>query len=267
MISLTAVVTDGTDAPWTTLAYHPGAGGWASYSKATVAHHAAPITPFDASLGYDARNSQAAAYAQRALNQLLLRFPDLPLILFVDGVGCRVMWRGLANKSLGLAEATALPHLALGNADPGQVALVRVITNEDGRELPQPVRASNPRTEDASELVPASTKLHRLATSSANAYYLINRSRTDQSFDFATRDGHRKTRFDTAAQPNVLRTPWHAMTCTEFVIIDPGQWTVDQLAALSARLCGHPLAWDGRTSRPIPLHLAYQILKDHPGRT
>ncbi len=268
MISLAAIVTDGIDAPWTTLAYHLDAGGWAAYPEATVAHHAGPISPFDAALSFDARNAKAAAYAQRALNQLLVRFPDIPLVLFVDGFGCRAPWPGLANKTLGLTEPGALPHLGLGNAEPGQVALVRVITNDDEQELPQPVRATGARVEDdTSGFVPASTKLHRLAVSKADAYYLINRSRTDQSYDFAVRDGHRKTRFDIADQPRVLRTAWHAMTCTEFTILDTGDWTADQLAALAARLCGHPLAWDGRTARPIPLHLARQIIDDHPDRT
>ncbi|MFG1780620.1 RNaseH domain-containing protein [Micromonospora sp. NPDC049051] len=31
-------------------------------------------------------------------------------------------------------------------------------------------------------------------------------------------------------------------------------------------MCGHSLAWDGRTARPAPVHLARQILEDHPGR-
>jgi hypothetical protein len=268
MISLAAIVTDGTDAPWITLAYHLDAGGWASYPQAAVAHHAGPISPFDAALSFDARNARAAAYAQRALNQLLVRFPDIPLVLFVDGVGCRALWPGLANKKLGLTEPGALPHLSLGNAEPDQVALVRVITSDDDQELPQPVRATGARVEDdSSGFVPASTKLHRLAASKVDAYYLVNRSRTDQAYDFAVRDGHRKTRFDIAEQPRVLRTPWHAMTCTEFTILDTGDWTADQLAALAARLCGHSLAWDGRTARPIPLHLARQILDDHPDRT
>jgi hypothetical protein len=268
MISLAAVVTDGTDRPWTTLAYHLDAGGWASYAQATVAHHAGPISPFDATLGYDARNARAAAYVQRALNQLLVRFPDIPMVLFVDGVGGRALWPGLANKNLGLTEPGALPHLGLGSAEPGQVALVRVVSSDDDQVLPQPVRATGPHVEDeTSGFVPASTKLYRLAASKKDAYYLINRSRTDQAYDFAVRDGHRKTRFDIAEQPRVLRTPWHAMTCTEFTILDAGSWSTDQLAALAARLCGHPLAWDGRTARPIPLHLARQVLDDHPDRT
>jgi hypothetical protein len=57
------------------------------------------------------------------------------------------------------------------------------------------------------------------------------------------------------------------MTCTEFVILDSGSFTVEQLAAMSARLCGHPIAWDGRTNKPAPVHLAFQILDDHPQRT
>jgi hypothetical protein len=57
------------------------------------------------------------------------------------------------------------------------------------------------------------------------------------------------------------------MTCTEFTVLDAARWSSDQLAALAARLCGHPLAWDGRTSFPIPVHLARQVIDDHPDRT
>jgi hypothetical protein len=57
------------------------------------------------------------------------------------------------------------------------------------------------------------------------------------------------------------------MTCTEFAVVDAATWTSSQLGALSARLCGHPLIWDGRTSRPLPLHLARQVIQGHPDRT
>ncbi len=267
MISLAAIVAHGVDAPWEALAYHPGAGGWRPYPEAVAAHHADVLTPFGNDLSYTARTAKAAEYAHRALNQLLIRHPGLPVVLFADGAGCRGLWPGIANRALGLTAAGALPHLSLANADDRQVALVRVITSDDN-ELPQPVRAIAAVDDDAGDaFVPASTKLYKLTSSKAAAYYLINRSRTDQAYDWDVRDSHRKTRFGVPDNPKALRTPWHAMTCTEFTIIDPGTWAGDHLAALSARLCGHPLAWDGRTCRPIPLHGARQIIEDHPDRT
>jgi len=185
--------------------------------------------------------------------------------LFADGVGCRTLWPGLANKKLGLRGEGSLPHIGLANADEKQVALVRVITSDDG-EVPRPARAGE-LEDGVEEFVSASTKLYRLATSKTAAYYLVNRSRMDQAYDWAVREGHRRTRFEVADKPPVLSSPWHGMTCTEFTIIDKATWTGDQLAALGARMCGHPLAWDGRTSRPIPLHLARQMVEDHPDRT
>ncbi len=265
MISLAAVVARGTDTPWESLAYHPRVGGWRPYPEALAAYHASELTPFGKELSYQARTSQAAAYAQRALNQILIRYPELPVVLFVDGVGCRTLWPGLTNKKLGLQGEGSLPHIGLANADDGQVALVRVITSDDG-EMPRPARAQ-PVGADADGFVSASTKLYRLATSKAAAYYLVNRSRMDQAYDWAVRAGHRQTRFDVADNPFTLSSAWHAMTCTELTIIDKASWSDDQLAALGARTCGHPLAWDGRTSRPIPLHLARQMVEDHPDRT
>jgi hypothetical protein len=265
MITLAAVVADGTDTAWECLAYHPGVGGWRPYPEALAAYHAAELTPFGKELSYEARTSQAAKYAQRALNQILIRYPGLPVVLFADGVGCRTLWPGLTNKKLGIRDEGSLPHIGLANADDGQVALVRVITSDDG-EVPRPARAGE-LGPSVDEFVSASTKLYQLATSKAAAYYLVNRSRMDQAYDWAVREGHRKTRFDIADNPSVLSAAWHGMTCTEFTVIDKGSWTDDQLGALGARMCGHPLAWDGRTSRPIPLHLARQMVEDHPDRT
>jgi hypothetical protein len=272
-ISLAAMVSNGCDNPWTTLAYHPAAGGWRPYPEAVAAHHADVLTPFDRRLSYQARTQQAAEYAHHALNQLLIRYPDLPIVLFVDGAGCRGLWPGLANRTLGLTTIGDLPHLGLPNATDGQIAVVRIVTHTDN-ELPQPVRATTGAgtpddleaidNEDA--FVPASTKLYKLATAKAAAYYLVNRSRTDQAFNAAVRHGHRRTRFDPGLTAAGLRTPWHSMTCTELLVVDRATWTEDQLAALGARLCGHPLAWDGRTSRPAPLHLARQTIEDHPDR-
>jgi hypothetical protein len=277
MVSLAAMVSNGCDDPWTTLAYHPAAGGWRPYPVAVAAHHADVLTPFDRSLSYEARTRQAAQYAQRALNQLLIRYPDLPIVLFLDGMGCRGLWQGLANRALGLATIGDLPHLGLPNASDGQIAVIRIITHTDN-ELPQPVRATTTGAGTPDELeamddheeddafVPASTKLYKLASAKAAAYYLVNRSRTDQAFKASVRHSHRKTRFDPGLSATALRTPWHSMTCTELLVVDSADWTNDQLAALGARLCGHPLAWDGRTSRPAPLHLARQIIEDHPER-
>jgi hypothetical protein len=275
MVSLAALVTDGTDAPWQTLGYHPDAGGWSSYREANLAHHATAISPFRDTLGWSARIQAAGDYTRRALNQLLLRYSGWPMVLLVDGVGGRTVWSGLANRQLGYTAPGALPHLDLANADDLQVGLVRVITNDDD-VLVQPVRATvkaslateaDDEGDDTDAFVPASTKLYRLAGSCRDVYYLVNRSRTDQAYDFDVKASHRKTRFDIADNPRTLATAWHAMTCTEFTVLDAARWSSDQLAALAARLCGHPLAWDGRTSFPIPVHLARQVIDDHPDRT
>jgi hypothetical protein len=263
MVSLAAVVTDGSGRPWESLGYHPAAGGWSSYRVTTAAYHAGSVSPLPAGLEQEARRRQAAAYVRHALDQLLVRYPSIPVVVFVDGVGCRLLWAGLANKTLGLARPGALPHLGLANATNQQMALVRVVTDSD--ELFQPVRADDGELDETDGFVPASTKLHRLGDS--RAYYLVNRSRTDQAFETAARASHRQTRFEIADRPRILAAAWHAMTVTEFTVIDPGCWTTDQLGVLGGRLCGHPLAWDGRTSRPIPLHLARQAVEDHPHRT
>ncbi|GGL20771.1 RNaseH domain-containing protein [Nocardia jinanensis] len=265
MISVAATVTNGDDQPWTVFGYHPDAGGWKPYQLTTTKHHATTISPFAPSTTSASRDRHAAAYVRRALDQALLKFPDLPVVLYLNGVGCRSLWQGLANRTLGIDNPDGLPHFGLANADDRSIGVVRVITNDDG-ELFQPVRPST-GTPSERPSVGVSTKLHKLPSTRRDVYYLVNQSRSDQAFNTNVRAGGSKTRFEVEEDPRVLATPWPALTCTEFTILDHGQWTADQLGALSARLCGHPLVWDGRTSRPIPLHLARQALQDHPDRT
>ncbi|MEU8001072.1 RNaseH domain-containing protein [Catellatospora sp. NPDC049111] len=261
MISLTALVTDGKDRPWQMLGYHPLAGGWNDLAVAIAAHHGTRLTAFD-QRDKDQRDQAAGEYGERALNQLRIRYPDIPIVIFVDGYGSRNVWKGLANKHQGMRDPGALPHLSMPALD--GISVVRVNNTDDG-DLPRPVRDENARPAKDPNQVPGSTKLYKLAGSTAEAYYLVNRSRTDQAFDSAVRAGHRLTRFE-LEDAKTLRTNWHAMTMTEFLIMQCGAFTPQQLAALSARLCGNPLAWDGRTSRPAPLHLAEQVLADHPDR-
>lgn len=263
MISLAALITDGTDRPWQMMGYHPNANGWADLPDAIAAHHATTLTPFD---DWDSkvRAARTRDYAERALHQLRTRFEDLPIIVYVDSSERFTVWQGLTNKNLASRKPGHLPHLSMAGHD--RVSLVRVNTSVGGRLL-QPVRDMIARSGTDPAQVPGSTKLYQLAEASIDAFYLVNRSRSDQAFDSGVRAGHRATRFELGPDDDrSLRTPWHAMTCTEFVLLDRGIFTSEQMAAISARLCGHPLAWDGRTSLPAPLHLADQILEDHPDR-
>ncbi|MFB6397859.1 RNaseH domain-containing protein [Polymorphospora lycopeni] len=260
MVSLAALVTDGSDAPWQLLGYHPDARGWNELPDAIAAHHATVLTRFD-HRDVATRSGQARDYAERALHQLRARFDDLPIIIYLDTSERHPVWPGLPNNNLASTEPGHLPHLAL--PDRHNIAVIRVGISA-GRKLPQPVRDLAARQGTDPALVPGSTKLYQLPDSTADVYYLVNRSRSDQAKDFGVRPGHRMTRFEVTADHNAMRTPWHAMTCTEFVILDHGGFSREQLAALSARLCGYPLAWDGRTSLPAPVHLAAQVLNDHP---
>ncbi|WP_187689426.1 RNaseH domain-containing protein [Nocardia wallacei] len=50
----------------------------------------------------------------------------------------------------------------------------------------------------------------------------------------------------------------------EISIPQPGGWRMDELAALTARLCQQAVSWDDRTRLPTPLHLAQCADEDHP---
>lgn len=260
-VSLAALISDGTDNPWRMLGYHPDARGWNNLPTAIAAHHAADLSQFT-DPNPTSRTTLARAYLERALHQLRTQFDDIPMVIYIDGSNRYPLWSGTTNKSLGRSAPEALPHL--GMVDPGGISLVRVNSASDGK-LPQPVRATSSRSNPESDVVPATELLYYLAGAHQDTYYLINRSRSDKAFQSGVRAGHRMTRFD-LADAREMRTPWHAMTCTEFLLLSHGAFQREHLAALSARLCGHPLAWDGRTSRPSPVHLARQIIEDHPAR-
>ncbi|MCU1640567.1 MAG: hypothetical protein JWN03_842 [Nocardia sp.] len=115
-------------------------------------------------------------------------------LLYANGVGCRSLWPGLANRNLGLDEPDA--HLGLVNADDHQIALVRVITNDDS-ELFQPVRPTFTTTSDR-PAVGISTKLHKLLGARHDAYYLINQSRSDKAFNNQVRAGGSPKRASTS---------------------------------------------------------------------
>ncbi|MDQ3576519.1 MAG: RNAseH domain-containing protein, partial [Actinomycetota bacterium] len=63
---------------------------------------------------------------------------------------------------------------------------------------------------------------------------------------------------------HLLREPWHSYTAREIVVVRSGLWEPVELAAIAARLCEQPIAWDGRTLVPGPLHLGIAADKDHP---
>jgi hypothetical protein len=57
---------------------------------------------------------------------------------------------------------------------------------------------------------------------------------TDRKLSQPTRAGT-----DTVYLTEASRIPWHAMTWAEFVVVDRGAFTAEQLAAMSARMYGH----------------------------
>jgi hypothetical protein len=182
---------------------------------------------------------------------------DTPLVLFVDSAATRTIWPGLSDLSF---NAGPLPGDSLGQP----VAIVRL--NDDLTEIGRPVS----RTADDSRMprdpdTPAAPgqKVYRL-TDSALPVWLF--PRISRSIDTkGGRIGLEHTRYSLPGELAHLRNkPWHSFTATEIAVVSHGTWEPVQLAALAARLCEHPVSWDGRTSFPVPLHLAVAADKDHP---
>jgi hypothetical protein len=96
--------------------------------------------------------------------------------------------------------------------------------------------------------------------------WLLGRTSRTYSADQDGRIGARYTRFTLpAAQQRLQGKPWHSFTGTEFVIARQGAFTGQELVAVAARLCAQPMAWDGHTRWPVPLHLARTADENHPG--
>jgi hypothetical protein len=246
-----ALVGDRPDVPWTLLGYHPTCG-WAPYPRALAALHSSPHA-LPASGAADAY-AAIRRYVTAALDQLAARTP-LPIITFVDAMPGRQIWSGLANRTLGDG---ALPAPSARSA-----AVVRV--NTDMRELPRPIRLEGGRRR--SNGAPSTTTgIFRLPESSAEGWYLASRSRLAES-GAAARLGQHLTRYavaDDARRSRRLGDDWHSMTMREFLVVHAAGLDSEMLAVAAVRLCQQATHWDGRTVKPVPLHLAVLADKDHP---
>ncbi|SER91292.1 protein of unknown function [Lentzea xinjiangensis] len=208
------------------------------------------------------RSEEKAARTRKIVgNQLRALVSDdlagTPLVLFVDAVATRTIWPGLADLSFGTG---ALP----GDGLDVPVAIVRL--NDDLDEIGRPVsRTADGSRRPADEDKPAAPgqKVYRLSDSAEPVWMFPRISRSIDTT--GGRIGLEHTRWSLPGNLAHLRNkPWHSFTATEIAVVSRGVFDPVQLAALAARLCQQPVSWDGRTSFPVPLHLAVAADKDHP---
>ncbi|WP_410643366.1 RNaseH domain-containing protein [Amycolatopsis sp. lyj-346] len=245
---------------WSTLMASTTTQDWRTAARGITDFHGGSIG--DPYLG---RSEEKAARTRAHVDEMLRKLVTgdrvgIPVVLFVDTVATRSIWPGLRDQSLGDG---ALPGDRLVQ-DGHDVALVRL--NDDIAEIGRPVdrlggrRPADPDTPGSPGRKP---KLYRL-TESAQPLWLFPRlSRKLDSL--AGRPSMNFTRWTLPAErKKELRASWHAYTATEILVVRAGGWEPAELAAITARLCEHPVSWDHRTSFPVPLHLAVGADRDHP---
>ncbi|MEV0675976.1 RNaseH domain-containing protein [Actinosynnema sp. NPDC050436] len=184
---------------------------------------------------------------------------NVPVVVFVDAQSTRSIWPGLQNVRLG---AGPLPGDSL-RARGLDVAVVRM--HADMRDLGRPVTRVDEGRRAADSRQPAAPGqgVYRLVESSVPSWLFAGKSVTlDAQWG---RIGAQYTRWTLPDDlRHQLRSPWHSYTGREIVVVRPGLWESVELAALTARLCEQPIAWDGRTLVPVPLHLCTAADQDHP---
>lgn len=139
-------------------------------------------------------------------------------------------------------------------------AVVRVTSGS--RDLPRPVevRIADSKAENGQRIGRTTRSLHKL-DGSANTWILSNVPRQFDGGRPPFRLGEKAGRWSAGAK--LGRYTWYAHTATEIVVVgadsDPARYAV-----AAARLCDHAVSWDGRTSYPVPVHLARLMDLNHP---
>lgn len=246
---------------WSTLMSSATTQDWRTAAQGITDFHAGDIGT--SSFG---RSEEKAARTRAHVDERLRKLVTgdrvgTPIVIFVDTVATRSIWPGLQDQSLGVA---ALPGDLL--VDEGHdVAVVRL--NDDVMEIGRPVNrlgGRRPRDREKPGSPGRKPKLYRLVESAVPLWLYPRMSRVIDSVGGAT--GADFTRWTLPAdKAKQIGVPWHSYTATEILVVRDGGFDPAALAALTARLCEHPVSWVGRTAFPVPLHLAVGADLDHPG--
>lgn len=265
--SLVATIPDGEH--WRVLAYQAvwerktgTEAGWHDYFTANAAFRASPLP------GGKRQDDVLVAAIDTALRLLQPHIATgTGYVLMVSGDSARSLYPLLANKNLDLEpDPSCLVNgrLALPGWDPATGhrprAVVRVTSGS--RDLPRPVevRVSDPKAENGLYIVKTTESLYEL-NGSASTWILSNVPRQFAGGPPPRRVGRDVGRWSASAE--LGRNTWYAHTATEIVVVGADSDPV-RYAVAAARLCDHSVSWDGRTSYPVPVHLARLMDRNHP---
>ncbi|WP_406294357.1 RNaseH domain-containing protein [Embleya sp. NBC_00888] len=227
---------------------------WRPVADAMSAYASGPIGHAD-----HARHREGARLVRDSVESALRLLPrDRPICVWVEAEATRTIWPGLQYSTLGDG---ALPGDSL-RRDGCPLAVVCVnITDE---ETPQPVDRDGWRKYPERPLPPKDTLYRRTSDTGREHWYIGQASRQYTGGPIGRASGE-YTRFTVPEEHrHRLGKDWHDFTGTLIDVAQQGPWAAEDLALLTAQLCHQSLAWDGRTRRPAPLHLAHVLDKSHP---
>lgn len=265
--SLVATIPDGEH--WRVLAYQAvrerktsTEAGWHDYFTSNAAFRASSLP------GGKRQDEVLVATIDTALSLLQPHIATgAGYVLMVSGDSARSLYPLLANKNLDLEpDASCLVNgrLALPGWDQAvgrrPRAVVRVTSGS--RNLPRPVevRITDPRAENGQRVGRTTQSLYEL-DGSANTWILSNIPRQFAGGRPPFRLGLEAGRWSASAE--LGRHTWYAHTATEIMVVGADSDPV-RYAVAAARLCDHAVSWDGRTSYPVPVHLARLMDRNHP---
>ncbi|MGW0521873.1 RNaseH domain-containing protein [Crossiella sp. NPDC003009] len=260
VLTMTAVLADPADLEqWRVLMYSESKARWVRAAEGLTDFHAGAIGVTHLGRAEGKAETTRVEVEHRLAELVSADLRNVPVAVFVDAQAARAIWSGLQNVRFGTGP---LPGDSL-RAQGLDVAVIRM--HADMADLGRPVTRVDEGNKAVDRLQPAAPGkgVYRLVESSVPSWLFAGKSASLEAKHGRT--GALFTRWTLPAElSKELRTPWHSYTAREIVIARSGLWDPVELAALAARLCEQPIAWDGRTITPGPVHLGIAVDKDHP---
>lgn len=233
-------------------------GQWLRYAEGLAAFHAGDIG--NEHWGRDNGGAQAVRrHVESALDSLILRNGNNRVVIVLDKEEAQSIYAGIGDNPF---VTVPLPGRSLAE-DEIDVAVARIAL---GSHAPRPATAY--RTGEDLDTKEPSYHMRVMFVNNHGheaSWLLTQASHQHQGAKSPQRLGTKRSREDFAEiAPSYMGKDMHATSRVEITTPSPGSWETGDLAVLIGRLCDQAVAWDNRTVRPAPLHLAHIADGDHP---
>ncbi|WP_159944022.1 RNaseH domain-containing protein [Nocardiopsis sp. FR6] len=235
-------------------------GHWLRHAEGVTAFHAGSIG--QERWGRDGEGAhEVRLHIEAALDSLILPTETERVVLVVDKEGSQSIYPALGDNP-----SVTGPFPGRGLVEDGlDVAIARIAL---GEHAPRPATAYREGVDDLRMMQPSYRKriLFAYGQGDETSWLLTQDSRQHQGAKSPQRLGTTRMRdhFHESPVPSHMAKDMHATSRIEITIPKKGNWEPADLAVLIARMCDQAVAWDHRTLRPVPLHLAHAADRDHP---